>query len=830
MAVESRQFRTGDVGPGAVVVQGEGNIGIGAINSAEAVHALFAHLEQLGRKPWTPGEHPRAWRVPHAPHRNFTGRDDLVSRLRAGLVAEHRGACALAGLGGVGKTQLALAFAHRYQTEYEAIWWIRAEDESTLKSDYADLGVAVGAASADEADQAQRIAETRRWLGSRSRTLLIFDNAVAPAIVETYLSGLQKVHALITSRDPNWGRIADVVPVTVWQADEATAFLLKRTGRNDADDAGILAEMLGCLPLALEQAGAYIEMNPLSFAAYRELFQHHERRALEWRSPHSDYPSAVATTWQMAFQELETTAPASAELLNLCAFLAPDSIPVGVVRQGAAHLASRSELALAAGDDWQWNGAIGRLRQYSLISMGDGDVAFSVHRLVQMVLRDRLGDKALAAWAKTAVDVMVDGFPSDPTPLSLQQDQLLSHALAALDHADGVEGSEESSGSLLNQVGAYLHRRGELQQARVLLERACAIREHADGPGTGALARSLNDLALVLQDQGHLDAARSRLERALTIREQQLPVDETEVAESLNNFALLLRAEHHTTAARPYLERALSTMQRAHGEESKLTATTLNNLGVLFQDEGDLAAAGSYMVRALHVLKRVVGPEHPDTATSLNNVGALRRAEGELPAARSYFEQALQLREKVLGAEHPATAESLFNLASVTLEQGESAYAHSLFERALTVRVRVLGPEHQETVTSIYALGFALQKEGIPAAAVACFQRALRICQCRGYRQQEAAGFIHMGQLALELGRIESSAALMAVACLMLGALGESSEGAQQTLYLLANQLGRGQDQLATLMRNARSSYAADGGNALIHRAFGQDLQASASK
>ena len=329
---------------------------------------------------------PPIWNVPHNRNPNFTGRDTLLAELRTALTSGQTAALtqAISGLGGVGKTQLAVEYAYRFAGEYSLVWWVPSEEPATLASVYADLAGALDLPEQGATEQMVMVEAVRLWLGRNGGWLLVFDNAPGPTEVSGYLPQGGGGHVLVTSRNPNWGSVASPLTVQVFEREHSVEFLLKRTGQSDGEAAKELADVLGDLPLALEQAGAYMEETGTSLSQYQALFQDRQRELLRRGASSQDYPDTVATTWEISFQRLPSEA---AVLLNLCAFLAPDDIPRNLLTEGAEHLPD--PLAATVMDPLAWGEAVAALRRYSLAEVGGETL--SLHRLVQAVARDRAG-------------------------------------------------------------------------------------------------------------------------------------------------------------------------------------------------------------------------------------------------------------------------------------------------------------------------------------------------------------------------------------------------------------------------------------------------------
>jgi hypothetical protein len=246
---------------------------------------------------------PAIWHVPHVRNPHFKGRDDLLAALRgAGADAQPVVLTqALRGLGGIGKTQLALEYAYRYREAYRLVWWVRAEEPETLAADYAALAEPLNLLPQAAQAQSETIAVVRRWLEHHEGWLLILDNAPEPAAIHPYLPHTIHGHLIITSRHFGWGGTAQSLTVPVLPREEAVKLLLGVTQQSDGEVAGAIAQTLGDLPLALAQAAAYIDATGLSLSAYVQRLQTHLEALLRRGEGSPDYPNTVATTWTMAF-------------------------------------------------------------------------------------------------------------------------------------------------------------------------------------------------------------------------------------------------------------------------------------------------------------------------------------------------------------------------------------------------------------------------------------------------------------------------------------------------------------------------------------------------
>jgi tetratricopeptide (TPR) repeat protein len=653
---------------------------------------------------------------------SFTGRSDKLDRIDALLIGsmpaattQSVGRAAVQGMGGVGKTSLAVEYAHRYRKFYAGVCWCSAETISELLSSLAALAVTLGVAAPEEADVQRAAKAALRRLGEQRATwLLVYDNASSPNEVGDFLPS-SGARLLITTRFSDFAELAEEVILDVLPHEEAVQFLQIRTGRNDAKGAQALANELGHLPLALDHAAAFCKRTQMSFADYAT-----RASSLIDAVPRGvGYPKSVAATFDLAITQAVAQCPTAEILMAFLAQCAPVRIPMALV-EGAVDKETERLEALAA------------LAEVSLVKhdpFEDGTPAITVHRLVQAVGRVRSESNRTSQRtfehlvARLSVIYPRDGYNNSHSwPLCAH---LTPHVLATSEGAPELKLAAWPE--VLNRAGSYFHGRASFEQAKTLFEKVLAIREKVLGREHPETAKSLLNLGGLLQDYVHLSEARPLLERALSIREKVLGSEHPETARSLNNLARLLRQQGDLAGARPLYERALAIYEKVRGPTHPHTARSINNLARLLEDQGDLAAARLLFERALAVREKAIGNEHPDTAKSLNNLAHLLQAQGEFSLAQSLFERALAIREKKLGPEHPETARSLNNLATLLQAQGNFDGALQIFERALSIRKVILGTDHPETARSITNLARLLHERGDLTGARLFYKQALEI-------------------------------------------------------------------------------------------------------
>ncbi len=531
--------------------------------------------------PLFPGALPEVWNIP-ARNPNFTGRGDLLDRLHrllsgGGPVAVH----SLHGMGGVGKTQVGIEYAHRYASDYEWGWWVPAERPELIPNHLARLADAVGLRVGSDLDMAveQVLAVLRR----QRRWLLVFDNAEDPQALRPFLPG-SGGHVVITTRRGGFASMSGVLELDVLDRAESLALLHRRIPTLTHDQGRRLAELLGDLPLALEQAAAYLDTTRLPVTEYLRLIRQRGGDMLG-RGRVVGYEHTLNTVWDLALDRVREQRPAAVELVGLCAYLAPEAIPLDLFTTHSEQLPPA--LTAAAEDPLEWADTVGVLVDYSLARRSEHTI--SLHRLLQTALRHRdIGPPADTQHPDryaVVVDLLCADLPV--TIMGAPQDwprwrQLLPHVLAATSYQDDVTPTNpEASAWLLDRAATYLQVLGQPATALPLYERALTITETVYGPDHPTVATRLGNLAGALGALGKPAEARPLFERALSITETAYGPDHPEVATQLSNLAGALGDLGKPAEARPLYERALTITETAYGPDHPHTATIQRNLEAL---------------------------------------------------------------------------------------------------------------------------------------------------------------------------------------------------------------------------------------------------------
>ena len=544
---------------------------------------------------------PKIWNVPHNRNPNFIGRGKYLNKIHKNIASTSSVLpIVIHGPGGMGKTQLATEYVYGHAKDYSIVWWMRAEKQVSLIADYVALARELNLPEKNGKEEVIIVKSVRSKLETIDRWMLIFDNAPNQKELSNFLPQVQNGQVIITSQNPNWRGTATSMPLKVLKRKDSINFLRKRTGQTDENSADKLAEGIGDLPLALEQAGAYIEETGNSLSNYLEMFQKHKNELLRRGAVSTDYCKTVATTWEMAFNKILNELPVGIDLLNLYAFLAPDNIPKNLLIEGAQYLPE--SLGIAMSNPLSFDNAVAILRRYSLIEVTND--AISIHRLVQLVAKDKMNEYARKMWAEVALKLINETFTYESNDVGTwaKCSSLLPHALEVIKHAELHNVGLEQTGMLLNQTGLYLQDHAEFDEAKKHYERALKIGEVVYGPDHPTVASIVNNLGRVLHSLRDLEGAKKHYERALKIDEAVFGPD------------------HPTVAIR------------------------VNNLGNVLYSMGDLEGAKKHYERALKIDEAVFGPDHPTVAIRVNNLGRVLYSMGDLEGAIKHYERALKIR------------------------------------------------------------------------------------------------------------------------------------------------------------------------------------------
>ena len=666
-----------------------------------AAHALLATLPTAPPPP-APTALPAGSCVRFTPNAVFVGRDAALCAVAQALAGGT--AVITAGIGGVGKTQLAIEAAHRYGQYFAGgVFWLSFANDDQIAAQIVACGGPGGMGLVRDgdgltfADQVERVLGA--WRDSLPR-LLIFDNCEDEAVLRTWQQQIAGggCRVLVTSRRPQWSadlRLA-LVPVETLDRSAGVDLLRKLCVVLDATLADQIAAELGDLPLALHLAGNFLAryhrtVPPAHYlTALRSptLLDHPSLTGRGTAALPTDRDPHVGRAFALSLDRLNADDPTDAQaraLLARSALLAPgEPFPRDLL------------VATAPGDDGLLtDDAIARLVDLGLIEV-NGE-ALRLHRLIAAYTAGAVVDEGAMDAVENAIIATLDVADSKDHAAAVAPIRM--HLLCAVERV--ATRTDVRAGSLLHDLALALSMQGHVQAARPLYERALTIHEATLGPEHPSTAAVLHNFAQLLLHQGYAQAARPLYERALTIHEATLGPEHPKTATTLNDLGAVSLTLEEYESAYHFFQRALAIRETTLGAGHPDVAQSLNNLGWWHHDvQHDYEAAHAYFVRALAILEAALDPQHPDVANSIHNIAGIRHAQGDYAGALPLYARALTIKEKALGSLHHDIASTVHNLAMLYVQQGAFDAALLLFDRACMIREIALGPQHCDTVTS----------------------------------------------------------------------------------------------------------------------------------
>lgn len=712
----------------------------------------------------------------------FTGREHLLRQLHEQLSSGKDVALtpssALYGLGGIGKTQTALEYAYRYAQHYSAVFWIDAEGDENIHASFLRIANQLGLAVSQMAETLQVISAVQRWLASHHGWLLIWDNVEDLELVQRWLPPTRQGALLFTTRRQALGALAQGIELSTMTEEEGVLLLLRRAKvlPPEASDehvhqlrhrqtptflaAQALVAALGGLPLALDQAGAYVEETPCRLEEYWELYQVRRAELLKRRGDTAlDHPASVVTTWSLAFEQVARTNAAAADLLRVCAFLYAEAIPEELFRDGAAALGE--QLGLVAADVFLLHDVFRAVSAYSLVKRNLGEHTLSIHRLVQAVLWEEMGDQERQVWQRRAIRALDTAFPEIIPENWKQCERFLPHLLACVATLP-EDVLDPDLAVVLRKTADYLRGRARFKQAEPLYQRALHIEEQLWGPEHPRLAAPLYGLALLLYEQGRYVQAEPLARRALCIWEHALPPEKPDLAHPLIGLAAVLFGQGKYAQVETLCQRALRLREQALGSEHSQLISPLTDLAEAYNEQGNYAQAEPLYQRAIRIQEQILSAEHPLMAYALCGLGRLYSRQGKDEQAEALYRQALHVREHTLGLEHPYLAEPLTGLAVIAARQGKNEQAEALYQQALRVGEHTWGPGHPELVPPLLNLADLYAGQGKDEQAATLYQRVQGIWEqnVRIEHPLLAVALSGLASLAMKQGRVEEAEAL----------------------------------------------------------------------
>ncbi len=590
---------------------------------------------------------------------------------------------------------------------------------------YIRLAAILSLPESDKPDQSKVKLAVQRWLSKHAGWLLILDNVESLSLVRQFVPIDRQGAVLLTTRRQVTEPVAQALELGSLSENDCILFLLKRTKiltfdmsledavACDIADARMITQALGNLPLALDQAGAYILETKYSLSDYLDLWKKHQAELLRRRAGGEipiDHPESVATTFTLNFQQVQQRSEVAAELLRICAFLASDGIGEEILVQEASRLGPTLQPLGSAG--LVLNQAIEVLSTFSLIQRDPKERTLSIHRLVQAVIKDAMTQDEQRHWAELAVQSINDAFPrrGDYTTWPLCQ-RYLPHAQSCAELIKQWTLTSMDAFHLLGKTADYLYQRGQYDETERLLQQLLTVQKSIVEPDlsdTNTIV-IMNNIAGLYRIRGRFAEAEKLYQLALgmceNIKEGVPPI----FVSICSGLGVVYEKQRKFFEAEQLHRQALNIhLQR--GEETLEVATCLNDLAMIYKYQGRFPEAKSLYLSSLAIRQKLLKPNDPFLAESMNNIGALYRSWRKYSQAEGYYLRAHRIKEHIYEPDHPRMATSYNNLAIVYEDQEKYSEAESYYQKAIEILERKLGPDHPNTKSALASYRNLLRK------------------------------------------------------------------------------------------------------------------------
>ncbi|KAL7275547.1 hypothetical protein RUND412_001506 [Rhizina undulata] len=715
-------------------------------------------------------------KLPFQRNRKFCGRDDILDKMC--LILEPntltkapaknynakigRKTVVLHGLGGTGKSQIALEYAHRFSDIYTSILWIDADNahrtaesackiveqliahyaaKSRFSPDYREIAKTLGIPGRiDISGRMNRDAielamgAVHYWLSAKKNRgwLLLIDNNDKPIVgaLDKLLPTCDWGSIIITARLPNLRRYGVCVEVEGIGRVAGLALLLESSGimprnmeEHELGEAQALVQDLGELPLALDQAGAYICSLQIPVSAYRKRLKSGLTAGFDQELSDPSLPfykASVLTTWELSFQELSKEAR---ELLHICAFLSNEDIPEELFRRG------KSAVSWIMEDEKKLDSAIRSLFTFSLAKRKESSNAIWIHPLVHAWAREHIDIVTRRRNAEDTIALVGSAIVKDEHKRSSDdpvfERRILSHLKVCHENiseyfsgSDSLKVAEASSA-----ISSAYQGLGYYKQAEELCQSAIAGYEKALGANDPLILDSVHALASILDDQGRYDEALQWYQKALTGREKALGNGHPSTLETMNDMSLVIVKQGRYEEALELTRKALEGKEKALGKEHRSTLETVHNMGSILDSQGIYDEALVWYRRALAGTEKELGKDHPKTLETVQSMGWIFENQGRYDDALAWFRRSLEGREKAFGSDHPVTLSTVDSMAWIFRCQGRAREALEWYQRALVGLEKALGSDHPDTLDTVHSMASMFQDQGKHSEALEWFQR-----------------------------------------------------------------------------------------------------------
>jgi hypothetical protein len=715
------------------------------------------------------GRQPAVWGGVPLRNVNFIGRRDLLQALHGELSKSTPTAVlpgALHGMGGIGKSQIAVEYVYRHAEEYDLIWWIPSENPSEIQASLVKLAKRLDLPVEQSVDTAvPAVLETLGTGELYRRWLLVFDNADRPEHVRDFWPRRGEGHILVTSRNPQWSEVAQAVEVDVFHRAESRELLQRRNTDLDDADADRLATVLGDLPLAVEQAAAWRAETGMATDEYLQLFEDKRTELLQSRPP-ADYDVAVEAAWNVSLDRLREENPGALELLEVCAFFSPEPISRAIF-SGVRNVPVSEALEQTLADPIQLGRAIREITRYSLAKIDHRSDTLLLHRLVQLVLRNKLEPDDQERVRHTAHLLLANRDPKLPDSVDYwtRYAELLPHIRAvdarnctdrwvrrmainavnylfafgdpagALDMAEDYAkfwteklGEKHPDTLVISRWwGRMLRALGRFEEGRAVAERTLALMQETLGDTHEETLLTMHGVASDLRAKGDFHRAREMNEFAYRSALERFGEDDPDTLAAANNYALSLRLVGDFAAARDLDERTWQRKQTVLGADHRHTLLTLDNWSVDLRETGDYLRARVEQEDTVRRMRTQLGARHPMTLTAIENLAIAYRRAGQHQDKKA-LALAIEATDGLVtkyGESHPDAMSATMDLSIEYRQDGNLDEARRLGEHVKGLYEATWGEKHPFSLAAAVNLAVTLRLLGLVDQARTLDERAL---------------------------------------------------------------------------------------------------------
>ncbi len=650
--------------------------------------------------------------------------EQLLERIPPGADEDDCQRTAIEGLGGVGKTQIALEVAFQVRNMYPDchIFWVPATDATSFENAYREIGRRLQVPGVNEEKADVKILVQMALTGSVDNWLLIIDNADDVELLFGAATGATPLcdylpfshlgSILFTTRNHDAVMRLDIPQRGIFKLAEMStpeaADMLQRNLEahqlSDTKSTSTLLDFLTNLPLAIKQASAYMAKTGMTATQYLNHCQSGNERLIELlgkefedRGRYTSTQNPIAATWLITFHHISRDDPLAARYLKFMSLLGEKGIPKSLLPPGKGGL--RADEAIAT------------LKAYAFIAEQDGQEAYDIHRLVRLAMRNWLAEnRELKNCATTAVKQVGKVFPKPEHENRTVWAMYLPHALAALEFRD-QSADDVYTSDLLSSVGKSHSMLGKHQDAESFYRQALKLRAQLLGREHLGTLYAMNSLGTALERQGKKEEA-ERIYRYALRSLRALDTADPLVLACINNLAIVLTRQRKFGEAETIHRQTLKLRTQLLGMKHPDTLCSAGNIGTMLFYQGNYQEAESIHRQTLKLRTQVLGIEHPETLSSLNNLALTLRKQSIHQEAEALYRQVLEIRTRVFGIEHPHTITGLNNLAITLDGQGNYEEAETLYRRALVLKTQVLGVDHPSTIRSMNSLTTMLRRQG----------------------------------------------------------------------------------------------------------------------